>query len=80
MSTGQAAHGGLGGVGVGAVQALRSQLRGERDRAMGVQGGRSGPPPRTDEGAVGGGRDPGRDGPQGASGRRGGRDVGQTLK
>ena len=38
------------------------------------------PPPRTDEGAVGGGRDPGRDGPQGASGRRGGRDVGQTLK
>lgn len=46
MSTGQAAHGGLGGVGVGAVQALRSQLRGERDRAMGVQGGRSGPPPQ----------------------------------
>lgn len=38
--------GGLGGVGVGAVQALRSQLRGERDRAMGVQGGRSGARPQ----------------------------------
>lgn len=46
MSTGQAAHGGLGGMGVGAVQALGSQLRGERDRAMGVQGGRSGARPQ----------------------------------
>lgn len=46
MSTGQAAHGGLGGVGVGAVQALGSQLRGERGRAMGVQGGRGGARPQ----------------------------------
>ena len=42
--------------------------------------GRSGAHPRTDEGGVGDGLDPGRDGAQVMSGWRGGRVVGQALK
>lgn len=51
MSTGQAVQGGLGGVGVGAVQALRSPHRRE-GQSDGVRGGRSGAPPPDRRGRV----------------------------
>ena len=76
MSTGQAAQGGLGGVGwVWGVQALRS-----RHRREGQSDGGAGREKRGPRQMRAGGHDPGRDGPQGASGRPGGRDVEQTLK
>lgn len=51
MSTEQAAHGGLGGVGVGRSRRWGASSE-ERGRAMGVQGGRGrGPPPGQTKGA-----------------------------
>ena len=63
------------GRGGGGIQALRS-----RHRREGQSDGGAGREKRGPRQTRAGGHDPGRDSPQGASGRPGGRDVEQTLK
>lgn len=70
------------GAGEGQVEDEHRRGRPRWVRRRGGCGGRRGPAPRTDEGGVDGGLNPGpgRDGTQVMSRWRGGRVVGQTLK